>query len=167
MAWYKLDRRRVVVTDSTMQGRIVLSVSVPMLLLLLLVLGAQLVFDHLVRTGTLDVQGRILGLPERSLSAVLFFVFATLYHVANTLRVSHRMAGASHNMERVLRAFRSGDRTARVQLREKDLPQSLAAEINATLDWFSGEAGQHEGERASAPGTARAAAPTGSGDPAR
>jgi hypothetical protein len=149
MAWYRLDRRRrVVVTDGTMQGRLVLSVSIPMVILLLLVLGAQLVFDHLVRTGALDVEGRILGLPERSLSAVLFFVFATLYHVMNTLRVSHRIAGASHNMERVLRTFRSGDRTARVQLREGDLPQSLAAEINATLDWVSGEAGQHEGERA-------------------
>lgn len=152
MAWYKLDRRRrVVVTDGSMQGRMVLSISIPMLVLLLLVLGAQLVFDHLVRTGSLDVDGRILGLPERSLSAVLFFVFATLYHVMSTLRVSHRIAGASHNMERVLRAFRSGDRTARVHLRESDLPQSLAAEINATLDWVAGEAGQHEGERASAP----------------
>jgi hypothetical protein len=145
--WYKLDRRRrVVVNDGSMQGRIVLSVSIPMFLLLLVVLGAQLVFDHLVRTGTLDVDGRILGLPERSLSAVLFFVFATLYHVTNTLRVSHRIAGASHNMERVLREFRSGDRTARVRLREEDFPQSLASEINATLDWVSGEAGQHRGE---------------------
>jgi len=163
MSWYKFDRRRrVVVTDGTMQGRLLLSVSIPMVILLLLVLGAQLVFDHLVRTGTLDVDGRVLGLPERSLSAVLFFVFATMYHVMNTLRVSHRIAGASHNMERVLRAFRSGDRTARVQLREGDLPQSLAAEINATLDWASGEAGQHRGEQASA-GSASQEAPVRSG----
>jgi hypothetical protein len=160
MAWYELDRRRrVVVNDGSMQGRIVLSVSVPMFVLLLLVLGAQLVFDHLVRTGTLDVDGRILGLPERSLSAVLFFVFATLYHVTSTLKFSHRIAGASHNMERVLRAFRAGDKAARIRLREEDLPQSLAAEINATLDWVSGEAGQHEGERASAPDRAPDEAP--------
>ena len=165
MAWYRFDRRRrVVVTDGTMQGRMVLSVSIPMVILLLLVLGAQLVFDHLIRTGTLDVDGRILGLPERSLSAVLFFVFATVYHVLNTLRVSHRIAGASHNMESVLRAFRSGDRTARVHLREGDLPQSLAAEINATLDWISGEAGQHEGEQARAAGPARDEARAGSGE---
>lgn len=165
MAWYQLDRRRrVVVTDGSMQGRIVLSVSIPMFVLLLLVLGAQLVFDHLVRTGTLDVDGRILGLPERSLSAVLFFVFATLYHVTNALRVSQRIAGASHNMERVLRAFRSGDRAARVHLREEDFPQTLAAEINATLDWVAGEAGQHEGERASAAERARDEAPARSGD---
>ena len=165
MAWYKLDRRRrVVVNDGSMQGRIILSISVPMFVLLLLVLGAQLIFDHLVRAGTLDVDGRILGLPERSLSAVLFFVFATLYHVMATLRVSHRIAGASHNMERVLRAFRAGDRRARVRLREEDLPHSLAAEVNATLDWVSGEAGQHEGERASAPDRVEDEAPARSGE---
>lgn len=157
MDWFRFDhRRRDVVSDGPMQGRIVLSVSVPMIVLLLLVLGAQLVFDHLVRTGTLDVQGKVLGLPERSLSAVLFFVFATLYHVANTLRFSHRIAGASQKMERVLRAFREGDRQARVRLREEDLPQSLAAEINATLDWFSGEAGQLDGRAGSAPDRAPA-----------
>lgn len=150
MAWYNLDRRRrILVGDGSVQGRIVLSVSLPMLVILLLVLGAQLVFDHLVRAGTLDVDGRFLGLPERSVSAVAFFVFATLYHVTNTLKVSQRIAGASHKMEQVLRDYRNGDRSARVRLRSEDIPRSLADEINATLDWCSGEAGQLRGEGAS------------------
>ena len=60
---FKLDRRRTVVVDRAMQWRIILSVSAPMLVILALVLGAQMVFDYNVRRGTLDVDGTVLGLP--------------------------------------------------------------------------------------------------------
>jgi hypothetical protein len=39
-----------------------------------------------------------------------------------------------HRIREDLRAYRDGDRSVRVQLRDDDLHATLAAEINATLD---------------------------------
>jgi hypothetical protein len=145
--FFQLDRRRKVVVDPALQRRIVLSVSMPMVVILLIVLGAQVVFDWNVRHGTLDVDGRVFGLPERALSAAMFFVFATLWQAVHALKVSQRIAGSVHRIREDLRAYRSGDRDVRVRLRANDLHSDLAAEINATLDWVGNEAGQFRGDR--------------------
>jgi hypothetical protein len=146
-SFFQLDRRRRIVIDPALQRRIVLSVSMPMLAILLMVLGVQMVVDWNVRHGTLDVEGRVFGLPERVLSAVMFFVFATLWQVIHALKVSQRIAGSVHRIREDLRAYRSGDADMRVRLRGDDVHVELAAEINATLDWVGNEAGQFRGDR--------------------
>lgn len=161
MAWYKLDRRRAVLVDRGLQWRIILSVSIPMVSILVLVLGTQLVFDFLVRNGKLDVYGKVLGLPERAVSAVLFFVFATAYHTAHSLRMSQRIAGAAYRMRTVLKAFRDGDAGARIKLRDNDLHTELSREINTTLDWVSGEPGRSNAERRPPTGRTGTHAPAG------
>lgn len=153
----KLDRRKKVLIEKDLQRRIILSVSLPMFIILGIVLLLQMGVDQAIRAGTLDIEGRILGFPERTLSAILFFVFATAWQAIHALKVSHKIAGAMYRMRTVLQAYRAGDGDARIRLRKNDLQQELATEINATLDWVAGEAGQAVAERA-APETAPAAA---------
>jgi len=50
------------------------------------------------------------------------------------LRASHRIAGPMFVLTRELRAVGDGDFSARIRLREKDLFQEEAADINASLD---------------------------------
>ncbi|NNE43056.1 MAG: hypothetical protein HKN12_02510 [Gemmatimonadetes bacterium] len=143
----KLDRRKKVVIEGALQRRIVLSVCLPMVAVLAVVLLLQMGVDQAIRAGTLDVDGKILGMPERTLSAILFFVFATAWQLIHVLKVSHRIAGAMHRMRTVLQAYRAGDPDARIRLRKNDLQLELASEINATLDWVAGEAGQAFADR--------------------
>ena len=91
-SFFRLDQRRKLVVNGPVQRRMVASIALPMLAILLVVLCTQIVIDHKVRAGTLDVDGRILGVPERSLSAVLFFVFAMAYQIVHALRISNRIA---------------------------------------------------------------------------
>lgn len=51
-----------------------------------------------------------------------------------SLRSTHRIAGPIYVFSRQLRAFGAGDLTARISLRDKDMFQEEAAEINAGLD---------------------------------
>lgn len=159
-SFWKLDRRRQLVVDPADQRKIMTSVALPMLVILALVLCVQMAFDYKIRQGTLDVDGTILGLPERSVSAVLFFLFATAYQIVHALRVSNRIAGAAYNIRRTLDAYKEGDRSARVGLRKGDLPMQVADDVNELLDWFESarETGK-PGMAASEPGRPERARP--------
>jgi hypothetical protein len=52
------------------------------------------------------------------------------------VRISHRVAGPTFNVGRVLERVRSGDLTARVHLRTHDYLVGLADHVNAHLDWL-------------------------------
>ena len=159
----KIDRRRKVLIDSRMQRRLVVAVTVPMIIVLAVVLLLQMAVDQAIRSGTLDVDGVILGVPERTLSAILFFVFATAWQIMHALNVSQRIAGAMHRMRTVLQAYRAGDQDARIRLRKSDIQVELAHEINATLDWVAGEAGQSVAEKPARSGSGDIPAPPGAG----
>ena len=64
----------------------------------------------------------------------------------HALKVSQKIAGASYRMRQVLGAYRDGDKSARIKLRDGDLHNALADDINATLDWMNRDAGQFEGD---------------------
>lgn len=135
-SFWKIDRRRQLVVDPAGQRKITTSVALPMLAILFAVLCIQMVLDYNLRRGTLDVDGTILGMPERSVSAVLFFLFATAYQLVHALRVSNRISGAAYNVRKTLNAYKQGDRSARVVLRKGDLTFEVAEDVNALLDWF-------------------------------
>jgi hypothetical protein len=129
------ERRRQFIVNRELQLKIILSVSLPMLVILLIVVGIQLALDHGVRAGTIAVDATIFGIPERIVSVVLFFLFATLFYVMFALNVSHRVAGASYRLSETLKAFQRGDQKVRARLRDGDLHFELADDINAFLDW--------------------------------
>jgi hypothetical protein len=133
------NRRHRILVNRDLQYKIVLSASLPVLVILLFVICMQLIFDHGVRTGTIEVGGTILGLPERIFAVVLFFFFSVLLFVTYALKVSHRIAGAAYRLSRTMREFQEGDRDVRARLRYGDLHTALAHDLNAFLDWVQSE----------------------------
>ena len=56
-----------------------------------------------------------------------------------SIRSTHRIAGPIFVFSRQLRAFGAGDLTARISLRDKDMFQEEAAEINDGLEQLHGQ----------------------------
>jgi hypothetical protein len=152
----KKNERKAVIVDGSVQARIVLATSLPMIGCLLLAVGVQFWYERQLASGRFAADSVILGMPVDRLGMLVLFVAAATVQVVSALLSSHKVAGASLRIASVLRAFRDGDRSARVRLRRGDYQQSLAGEINGLLDWVESSAGA---ERADSPSRARAGAP--------
>lgn len=129
------ERRQAWIVDPRMQRRFVLSASWPLVVILGVMIVVQLVLDAQVAEQLRRHELVLKGFGLRSLSLALFAVFALVYVALMSLRLSHRVAGASYRLRETLKSFRRGDRLARAELRDGDLLKGLEAETNEFLDW--------------------------------
>ena len=103
---------------------------------------AMLLVAMTVLVANLFIIGSMLLPGEQRLqltsSSALFIGLAELMLVGGvwflSIRSTHRIAGPIYVYSRQLRAFGAGDLTARIHLRDKDMFQEEAAEINGGLD---------------------------------
>jgi len=70
------------------------------------------------------------------LATAAFIVVAMGFVLWTAVRISHRVAGPTFNVGKVLERVRNGDSSARVHLREGDYLMGIAELINAHLDWL-------------------------------
>ncbi|MFV8818236.1 hypothetical protein [Haliea sp. E17] len=64
-------------------------------------------------------------------------LIAAVWH--SCVRLSHRVVGPVYVIQREIELFAAGDRSARIRLRKRDVFQSEAAAINASLDKLQAE----------------------------
>jgi hypothetical protein len=129
------DRRKIQIVDRAEQMRIIRAATVPMVIILVFALIAQLFFDFQLRRLASGHAVEITGLTRRFVSTLLFFVLATGYHTMSSIRLSNRVSGAAYRIKETLRAFRSGDTSVRARLRDGDLHTGVADELNSFLEW--------------------------------
>lgn len=102
---------------------------------IVLVAMTVLVANLVILAGMLMPGDRALQLSSSSALIIglveLVLVIGVWYF---SLRSTHRIAGPIFVFSRQLRAFGAGDLTARISLRDKDMFQEEAAEINGGLD---------------------------------
>jgi hypothetical protein len=133
------ERRARFVINPRLQRRLVLSATLPLLIVLGILLPAQLFRDMRLVSQLAERNLEVNEVVSRPISTLLFFVFAVGYVVLVSLRLSHRVAGASHRICETLKSFRAGGREARADLRQGDFLVELAESVNSFLDWTAGE----------------------------
>lgn len=134
-------RRRTLIVDGKVQTRIVLATSLPMFACLLLAIGGEYFYYRLLDAGKIQTDGTIFGMPEQRLGMLLLFVSASMIQLTVSLLASHKVAGVSYHIRRILHEYRMGDRDARVRLRKGDFQVRLGTDVNDFLDWLErGEA---------------------------
>jgi hypothetical protein len=129
-------RRKRLIVDGKVQARIVLATSLPMFACLLLAIGGEYLYYRLLDAGKIQTDGTIFGMPEQRLGMLLVFVSASMIQLTASLLASHKVAGVSYHVRRILHEYRMGNRDARVRLRRADFQQRLGTEVNAFLDWL-------------------------------
>jgi hypothetical protein len=148
------NRRRQLIVDPKLQRRIVLAAGWPPCLAMagsILLLGF---FCSRLSREALEAGVELPSLLWVFLATAAFIVVATGFVLWTALRISHRVAGPTFNVRRVLARVRSGDLTARVHLRSDDYLGGVAETINEHLDWLQqhppegSEAGEGEGSDA-------------------
>jgi len=129
-------RRRTLIVDGKVQTRIVLATSLPMFACLLVAIGGEFVYFRLLDAGKIHSDGTIFGMPEQRLDMLLLFVSASMIQLTASLLASHKVAGVSYHIRRILHEYRMGNRDSRVRLRKGDFQQRLAGDVNDFLDWL-------------------------------
>lgn len=119
------NRRKTVVINKKFQHHyaIVLVAMTVLIANLVILAGMLMPGDRALQLSS--TSALIIGLVE------LVLVIGVWYF---SLRSTHRIAGPIFVFARQLRAFGAGDLTARISLRDKDMFQEEAAEINGGLD---------------------------------
>jgi hypothetical protein len=151
------DRRSRFVVNAALQRRIVMSFTLPMVIVLVVALGVQFFLGAQLKSRLVEQGLEVSGLLTQVVASIAFFVIASAYLVITSLRNSHRVAGASYRIQETLKTFRGGDRKIRANLRKDDYLMALADDVNAFLDWLEGEAGEYDARqpvRAETPSTA-------------
>lgn len=129
------DRRRHFVVNPRMQRRIIFSASWPLVVILGIMVTVQFVLDAQLAAELKIHDLELSGHGMRIFSALVFMAFALVYVGVTSLKLSHRLAGASYRLRLTLEAFRKGDRDVRAKLRTDDFLMDLQDDLNAFLDW--------------------------------
>jgi hypothetical protein len=129
-------RRKKLIVDGKVQTRIILQTSLPMFACLLLAIGGEFLYYRLLEAGMFQTDGTIFGMPEQRLGMLLLFVSAATIQLTVSLLTSHKVAGVSYHIRRILHEYRQGNRDARVRLRKSDYQKQLGSDVNEFLDWL-------------------------------
>jgi methyl-accepting chemotaxis protein len=119
------NRRKTIVINKKFQHHYAIVLVAMTVLVANLIIIAGMVLPGEQRLHLSSSSGLFIGLVELLLVAGVWFL---------SLRSTHRIAGPIYVYSRQLRAFGGGDLTARIHLREKDMFQDEAAEINGGLE---------------------------------
>ena len=130
------DRRSNFLVNRSLQRRMILISTVPMVLVLLIVLALQIFLNSRVQSELVEHGLEISTAVPQTVTALVFFAFTATFLVAMALRLSHQVAGASYRISQTLVAYREGDRDVRAHLRHGDLLTELADDLNDFLDWM-------------------------------
>lgn len=126
------NRRRMLLVNPVAQRRFVLSLSLPVLLVLLAV-GTWIFWVQSNAYADAGALPSFLPLGIGLFVGILAFG-ATL--VVQALRVSHRVQGAAYRLVKSMERIREGDLDFTVKLRNNDHLHDVAAELNRLMEWI-------------------------------
>jgi hypothetical protein len=137
MARHTQERRRQIVVNKPLQGRLILS----MALWPAVALASIAVLTAVYCTRVMDEA--VANDTEMPNMAPLFYVvlafelIAAIYLMVNSLKISHRVAGPVYRICKCLERIRGGDLAFTVSLRDGDHLTEIRDEMNKLLDWLN------------------------------
>lgn len=160
------NRRRQIIIDPDLQKRMVFATAWPPCLGMaaaILLLG---LFCSRLSAEALEAGVDLPSLLWVFLATAAFIVVAMGFVLWTAVRISHRVAGPTFNVGKVLERVRQGDLSARVHLRSGDYLMGIAERINAHLDWLQEHppSGSEAESMAEAVDVAEVAAPSATAD---
>jgi hypothetical protein len=137
MAGHSQERRKQLVVNAPLQGRLVLSMAwMPAVALAAIAILTGLYCSRLM-TEAIETDSDLPVLGPLFSFVLAFELVAAVFLMINALKVSHRVAGPAHNICKSLQRIRSGDLAFTVQLRKGDYLGEVRDQLNMLLDWLN------------------------------
>lgn len=134
---HTLERRKQLVVNRPMQGRLVLN----MALLPAIALAGIATFTGIYCSRLMDqaiaMDSELPGLMPLFYLVIAFELLAAIFLMVNSLKISHKVAGPAYRICKSIERIRSGDLTFTLQLRRGDHLTEIKDELNKLLDWLN------------------------------
>jgi hypothetical protein len=137
MARHTQERRRQLVVNKPLQGRLILSMALwPAVALAgIAVLTAVYCSRAMDEASANDTE--LPNLAPLFYAVLAFELIAAIYLMVNSLKISHRVAGPVYRLCKSLERIRGGDLAFTVSLRDGDHLTEIRDELNKLLDWLN------------------------------
>ena len=137
MARHTQERRRQLVVNKPLQGRLILSMALwPAVALAgIAVLTAVYCSRAMDEASANDTE--LPNLAPLFYTVLAFELIAAIYLMVNSLKISHRVAGPVYRLCKCLERIRGGDLAFTVSLRDGDHLTEIRDELNKLLDWLN------------------------------
>ncbi len=137
MSPHTLERRKQLVVNRPMQGKLVLN----MALLPAIALAGIAVFTGIYCSRLMDqaiaMDSELPGLMPLFYLVIAFELLAAVFLMANSLKISHKVAGPAYRICKALERIRAGDLAFTMQLRKGDHLTEIKDELNKLIDWLN------------------------------
>jgi len=137
MASHHQERRKQLIVNKPMQRRLIAN----MALLPGIALAGIAIFTGIYVHGLMDpaiaTDTELPNLMPLFYLVIVFELLAAVFLVANSLKISHLIAGPAHRICKSLEQMRSGDISFEVKLRRGDHLHEIGDELNLLLDWLN------------------------------
>lgn len=137
MAAKQLERRKQLVVNRPMQGRLILN----MALLPAIALGGIAVFTGVYCTRLMDqaiaMDTELPALMPLFYLVIAFELLAAIFLMVNSLKISHKVAGPAYRICKSIERIRGGDLAFSLELRKGDHLTTIKDELNKLLDWLN------------------------------
>jgi hypothetical protein len=137
MPGHSQERRKTLVINKPLQGRMILG----MALTPSLALAAIAVLTAVWCTRTMEAaaleEAELPNLTPVFYVVVAFELVAAIYLMVNSLKISHRVAGPAYRICKSLERIRTGDLAFTVNLRKGDHLTEIRDQLNLLLDWLN------------------------------
>lgn len=127
------NRRRRILIDRPVQGRIILNMSWPPAVALGMTAVILGIFSKRLLEEALEAQIELPSLVPILWTIVAFLLVSVGYLLFSALKFSHRIAGPAYRLLRTLESARGGDLSARANLRSGDFLVDVADSLNEFL----------------------------------
>ncbi len=137
------DRRRRILADRTLQGRLIFSLIWPVGLCLAVTAALIGVFCSELSAQAEEAGVVLEGVMSLAWTVLAFMAVTAGMILYGSVKLSLRVAGPIQRLRATLRAARSGDLRVRAALRQGDFLDPVSSEVNALLEWME----QHQQKR--------------------
>jgi len=137
MAAHSQNRRRQLVVNKPLQGRLVLSMALFPAIALAVIAIVTGVWCTRIMDDAMTADAELPDMMPLFYLVIGFELLAGGFLAFTSLKVSHRIAGPAYRLCKSLERIRTGDLAFTVKLRLGDHLTEVADELNRTLDWLN------------------------------
>lgn len=130
------NRRRRLIVNAPVQNHIIRTISWPPVVALSVTTLMLGVFCTSLADEALVARVALPSLVPIFVTVIGFIVVSVGYVMLSALKFSHRFAGPMYRLRKTLEDVKTGDLTARANVRDGDFFEELADDLNEFLDWL-------------------------------
>ena len=134
MAMSGQNRRRTLIVNKPVQGRLIFAMSILPAIGMTVLMLMVAYFCHQLSLEVMVADIELESVMPLYLSVAAFVMVSGIFLFYNAVKFSNRIAGPSHRLCQSMKRIRCGDVSFRVQLRHGDHLQELSEELNLLLD---------------------------------